>query len=312
MTVDGRRRHYGIFYGIDPMPDPEQPLLLVWGNCQAESLRVLLAGSPSLQAATVRVPPVFELTADDIGQLRALMARVTILVSQPVRDGYRDLPLGTAEVASSMPAGSTLIRWPVLRYAGLHPYQAIIRDPRDAAHDPPVVPYHDLRTLAAVRSGQDRWSDGLEAGDGVLPAAFAAVAGESVAELRRREQQQCDIGISDALEHPQPGDMFTINHPGNRILVELAHRIQRALGRPADAADPGRDLLGGVRAPVPAAAAAALGLPVPARTQWLVGDREIPAGDVHRAQLQWYRENPVIVDAGFTRHQHTLSQLGLV
>ena len=68
-----------------------------------------------------------------------------------------------------------------------------------------------------------------------------------MAELRRREHAQCDVRISDIFDHPEVGDMFTINHPGNRVLVELARRIQTALGRPADAVDPGRELLGEVR-----------------------------------------------------------------
>nr|WP_284289671.1 WcbI family polysaccharide biosynthesis putative acetyltransferase [Angustibacter aerolatus] len=35
--------------------------------------------------------------------------------------------------------------FPVVRYAGLHPWQVIVRTD---AGDPPVVPYHDLRTVA--------------------------------------------------------------------------------------------------------------------------------------------------------------------
>jgi len=38
----GRREHYGEFYGLRPLPDDGRPLLLVHGNCQAEALRVLL------------------------------------------------------------------------------------------------------------------------------------------------------------------------------------------------------------------------------------------------------------------------------
>ena len=50
--VDGRTRHYGTFYDLDPVDradtagqddgDDDRPLLLVWGNCQAEAIRVLL------------------------------------------------------------------------------------------------------------------------------------------------------------------------------------------------------------------------------------------------------------------------------
>lgn len=39
----GRRAHYGEFYGLTELPDA--PIFMVHGNCQAESLRVLLHGA---------------------------------------------------------------------------------------------------------------------------------------------------------------------------------------------------------------------------------------------------------------------------
>jgi hypothetical protein len=304
--IDGRTRHYGTFYGLDPVPPPGgRPVLLVWGNCQAEAVRVLLGGSKTLEAETVRIPPVFELTPADIEPLRRLASAASILVSQPVKDDYHDLPLGTAQVTAMMRHGATVVRWPVVRWAGLHPFQAIVRDPRDPSRDPPVVPYHDLRTLASAR-GSGGFFDHQAAVD-----SCRAVANESSAELRRREVRDCDVGISDVFDHPESGDMFTINHPGNRVLVELAHRLQQALGRPADAADPGRNLLGGVSAPVDERAAQAFGLPATGERVWRVGDRQVTALDIHQTQLRWYRDNPWLVDAGYARHRETMELLGL-
>ena len=37
-----RAMHYGEFYGLRPIPDSERPLLVVHGNCRAESIRLLL------------------------------------------------------------------------------------------------------------------------------------------------------------------------------------------------------------------------------------------------------------------------------
>lgn len=315
-AVDGRTRHYGTFYELDPadrsdVDQPieaaagDQPLLVVWGNCQAEAVRILLAGSPTLQAQTVRVPPVFELTSADVEFVHRLAGRASVLLSQPVKDDYRDLPLGTGQFAALMPAGSTVVRWPVIRCAAYHPFQAIVRDPRDESRDPPVVPYHDLRTLASVHHGRD-----LHAVD-VSAQACRTVGEASIAELRRRESTQCDVGISDVYNRPEPADMFTINHPGNRVLIELAHRLQSALHRPADAVDPGRALLGEVRAPMPTPAMTALGLPGPATTNWRVRGEDIPAVEIQRIQGQWYRDNPWVVAAAFARHRETLKTLGL-
>jgi len=314
-TVDGRTRHYGTFYDVDPVDradtagqddgDDGRPLLLVWGNCQAEAVRVLLSASPTLPARAVRIPPVFELTESDLGPLQRLAAKARVLVAQPVKDDYRNLPLGTAQVAALLPTGSAVVRWPVVRCAAYHPFQAIIRDPLDESRDPPVVPYHDLRTLASARTGLDMLTADIPA------SACHGVAQASLAELRRRERAQCDVPISDVFDQPRVGDMFTINHPGNRILVELARRIQLALGAPADAVDPGRDLLGEVRAPMPAAALSALGLRDSASSTWQLRDRSISSEEVHRVQWQWYRDNPRVVDAGYARYRETLSLLGL-
>ena len=57
----------------------------------------------------------------------------SVLLSQPIRSGYRDLPLGTDDVAAMMPAGGRVLRWPVVRYSGLEPFSAIVRDPADPA-----------------------------------------------------------------------------------------------------------------------------------------------------------------------------------
>ncbi|MGS0684421.1 WcbI family polysaccharide biosynthesis putative acetyltransferase [Nakamurella sp. GG22] len=313
--VDGRTRHYGTFYGLDPAdradtagPDDgadDRPLLLVWGNCQAEAIRVLLSGSPTLNARAVRIPPVFELAESDLDPLRRLVARASFLIAQPVKDDYRSLPLGTAQVAAMLPTGGTVIRWPVVRCAAYHPLQVIIRDPSDASREPPVVPYHDLRTVASARTGIDLLTADIPV------SACRAVADASLAELRRREVSQCDISISDLFEHPERGDMFTINHPGNRVLLELARRIQLALGGLPDGVDPGRDLLGDVRAPMPGAALAALGLAGSGSSTWQLGDRTVSSEEVHRAQWQWYRDNPQVVDAGYSRHRETLDLFGL-
>jgi hypothetical protein len=312
-SIDGRTRHYGTFYGLDPADsrdgtsaDDQRPLLLVWGNCQAEAVRVLLAGSTSLQFRTVRVPPVFELTQSDLPHLIRLMSEVRLLLTQPVKDHYRELPLGSDEISGMMPPGGNVIRWPVIRFSGFHPFQVIIRDPWDESRDPPLVPYHDLRTLASARHNRDLL------GADVPVAARSTVATASKSELRRREEAMCDVAISDLFDQPQPGDMFTINHPGNRVLVELVHRVQLALGTPADAADPGRDLLGEVAAPMPAVAVAALGLSSGASSTWRVRGDDVPDSEVHRVQWQWYRDNPRLVEAGYARHQQTLQLLGLV
>jgi len=284
-----RREHYSDLY---QGPDRDgRPLAVVHGNCQAEALRVLLAASPTFPWQAVRVPPVHELEADDLEAYDRLLAACTLLLSQPVAQDYRGLPLGTKQVASRLAPGAVVVVWPVVRWQGLHPWQAIVRATDGA--EPPVVPYHDLRTLTGrVPEGAD----------------LVAAARGSTAELVRREAV-CDVVVSDLLFG---GDaVHTLNHPGNRVLVELARRVQDHAGAPIDAAERERELLGGVRAPLEAQVLTGLGLDGPPREHWLVDGQEVPAGDVVVAHAAWYATRPDVVAEGLRRYAERLPLLGL-
>lgn len=299
-VTDARRRHYGAFYGLD---EPAGPLALAWGNCQAESLRVLLATVPGLPFTPVRVPPVHEITDDDLPHLGRLLARTGLLAAQPVRDGYRGLPLGTAELAAALPPGARTVRWPVIRHPALHPWSAIVRHPDDPAAVPPPVPYHDLRALAAAA--------GRAPGRPPGPAALREVGDRAVAELARRERRDADVGVSDVVASVGAAAAHTLNHPGNPVLRVLADRVLAAAGTPAAVRDPGRELLGGIRAPLRRDVLDALDLPDEPRAHWRVGDRRIGEDRVRAEQLRWYARHPGWVAAGLERHAPTLELLGL-
>jgi len=304
-----RTRHYGGFYRVDPPRDDEsRPLWLVVGNCQAEALRLVLDGVEDRPYTTVRMPPVHELERSDLEPLRALLGRAAVLLCQPIRDGYRDLPLGTAELAAELPSTARVVRWPVIRYAGLHPFQAIVRHPADRSVVPPVVPYHDLRTVVAARDGKtvdDDWD--VEVDD----AAFVAVAEASQAELARREALHCDVRVSDVLGPSGAHAAHTVNHPGNGVLAELGRRVLSAMGVPRSVPVPAATLLGSAIAPLEPRVLKARNIVAPGRVDWWFDGTEIRPGDVHRTQLQWYYDNPDYVGLAVERHAHTLDLLGL-
>ncbi|MEQ3553414.1 WcbI family polysaccharide biosynthesis putative acetyltransferase [Pseudonocardia nematodicida] len=304
--IDPRRRHYGVLYGLEA--PPPGPLALVWGNCQAESVRVLLSGVPDLPVTPVRLPPVHELTADDLPRLRPLLARTRLLVSQPVRDGYRDLPLGTAEVAAALPGGAAVVRFPVIRHPALHPWSVIVRHPSDPAAVPPGVPYHDLRALAAAA--------GRPPGPPPSPGALREVGDRGIAELARREARDTDAGVSDAIASFGAAAAHTLNHPGNGVLRLLTGRVLDVAGMSGPVPDPGRELLGGIRAPLRRDVLDALGLDAPGpdcvpREDWCDGDRVIGEDEVRARQLAWYATHPGWVTAGLDRHGDTLEILRL-
>ena len=302
---DGRTRHYGEFYGLDPVPD-DPPLWIVLGNCQAEAVRVMLDEVPDAPFRTVRMPPVHELDSADVRHLAELAGRASVLLAQPVRDDYRDLPIGTNQVASMLPEHARVVRWPVFRYSGLYPFQVIVRHPSDPSASPAGAPYHDLRTVlvAAGRVASEEWRAAP-----VAPDALRKNAEASIAELARRERRDCDVAISDVLTAHGADAAHTINHPGNPVLLELATRILSAAGVDAAAADPGRVLLDSVHTPLESAVVDALDLGAAPRPDWVIGGSVVDAEDIHRRQLQWYAEHPAFVDAALTRHADTLSLL---
>lgn len=278
----------------------DRPLLLVVGNCQAEALRLLLQ-VPGAPYRSIRLPAVHELEAADIPHLQGLLARTAYAVLQPVADDYRGLPVGSAQLRALLPASAQSVSVPVIFYSGTLPAQALVRDPRDGANDPPVEPYHDLRTLAQAATGQPR-----RPLNGVREAAE-----ESVAELRAREAAHGTVVMSDLLAAPYTGIMHTINHPGNELLIELAARVRRELGLSPDVAEPDGVLLSSVISPVEPEVADSLGI-APRGPGWLINGVEVSDADVVESQLEWYAANEPVVAAGLKRHGERMRRLGLL
>ncbi|PPF83051.1 peptide ABC transporter ATPase [Pseudoclavibacter sp. RFBJ3] len=295
-----RLAHLAEFFAPEngPVSEDDRPVGLAIGNCQAESLRLALGDDVRF----VRTPPVHELEATDLPYLEAWLGRASFLVSQPVRDDYRGLPVGTRQLAAQLPSDARVALFPVIRFAGLYPFQAIIRPPSDTSLVPPLVPYHDLRILAEA------------AGVDALPVsasrnAVAAVAAESIAQLRTREEHHGTVTVSDLFRHPTFAQARTINHPGNPIWLETASRVRDRLGLPEVAITLDREILNSIHAPREQSVIDAWGLEDVATESWTVEGKAIPADRIRDAHLAWYREHPDAVAAGLARHGATLEAL---
>ncbi|MDO9354972.1 MAG: WcbI family polysaccharide biosynthesis putative acetyltransferase [Solirubrobacteraceae bacterium] len=302
-SVVARRHHYGQFYGLEPIVPGGRRVTLVYGNCQAESIRVVLEAS-SDELLAVRMPPVHELEREDLPHLTALLEQTDLLIAQPVRDDWRDLPLGTAQIGRLARRAQPTIGVPVIRHTGLHPHGALVRTPWMG--DPPTVPYHDLRTILAVARGGDR-PTGHGRADG-----YRAVEAASIAELRRREERHGLVPASDLLRPAGIDAMHTINHPGNAVLVPLAGRLLAAAGIDAPPVDPGRTLLASIQAPLRRDVLEALDLdPAAARETWQVGGRSIDDETIAADQCPWYRDRAPVVQAALDRYAPAIEALGL-
>ncbi|KYH43580.1 WcbI family polysaccharide biosynthesis putative acetyltransferase [Branchiibius sp. NY16-3462-2] len=272
---DARTQHYGTFYGLTPLPEN---FAVVHGNCQAEAIRILLDDSVP---ATVRVPPVHELVDSDMEHLERTYRAAKTLIAQPVADGYRGLPLGTAQVHALLPDGAPLVMFPVLRWSGLHPYHVLARSAQ--VPDPPVVPYYDVRTIARAA--------GLPEPGLTLPG-IRQVAARSRAELTVRQARSHTVRADDLFEAAGSRATNTINHPGNAVLIGVARRILERLGVPDGVTDPGRELLRSIYAPIEPATLEALALEAEPRTHWVVDGEPVDDDVIAQAHLEWLRDQP--------------------
>jgi hypothetical protein len=300
--VDGRRTHYAEFYGLADLPSGGYGV--VAGNCQAESLRIFLDGGGM---PWVRMPAIHELEASDIHHLTTVLAHADVLVSQPIQDNYRGLPIGTRNLVEALRPEAQTVIVPVIRFAGLYPTHVLIRPPADPSLSPPIVAYHDLRTLAEAADREHGLTTPLRP---ITPASVRAVGDRSLTELRSREQQHHAVEVSDLFEHATFDQMRTINHPGNVVWTELASRVRSHIGHAPATVDPGRQVLNNVHAPRLAEVAEAYELATVANANWVVDQVDVADEVVRDAHLRWYEKNPDVIDAGIIRHRAALEAMG--
>jgi hypothetical protein len=289
----GRRNHYSSFYG-GAVPEG---LALILGNCQAESLRIVIDG-PDLP--TVRIPPVHELEPSDLPHLDRLLAAASLVITQPIRDDYRGLPVGTRQLAARVPAAARLVVVPAVRHRSLHPAQVVVRHPDRPIEDPPLVAYHDLRTVAEAL-GHPR--------PVLTVATVAAIARDSTAELRMREERSDTVRMSDVFDRPRFPLLRTINHPGNPVWAELARRVRARVGLSDTVTDPGRELLWSVVAPREDVVIETWGLDDAPDPHWYVGGQPVHDEEVRAAQLRWYGEHPDLLRLAADRHAAALAEV---
>lgn len=317
---EGRRRHYGAFYGLEELPGGAEaggrPRLAVYGNCQAEALRVSIDTAGAVDS--VRMPPVHELTEEDLPHLERLLGWVDILVAQAISDNYRGMPLGTAEVSSRLRPEARVVAAPNYFSTVLYPEQVLVRHEDPGVVDPPVVPYHDVRRIGQAAGWSGPWE---------VPAdAIRAGARASLAELERRERDQGSLVISDVVRSAGAAGGWTVDHPGNPVLLTLAQRVVDEITHPdrtvdrdgsvgADAlaatvSDPGRVLLSSVMTPLRPEVLDALDLDGEPREGWVVDGAPLSDEEVGEAHLRFYAEHPRVVEVGIEKKGEVLRSLG--
>ena len=283
--------------------------VVVWGNCQAEPLATLLTEPLRRHGLEiVPVPAVYLVDAAGLRRVREVLATAAVLVTQPIRDEYRIPGCGAAQLAGLLPAGARVVTVPVAFHTGTFPFQFNAHGGDGARVVAPVTDYHDLRAVVAAERGLTV-AEALDWWPAPDPAVVRELAAASTAELTRREAG-LDVSVSDAVGGS--GAMFTITHPTNRLLVEMASRILAVLGLPGAVTTGPREFLGARRAPVEAAVARAFGWSEESvHDDWQVDNCTVPLSAVLEAHLALYAERPDIVADTRVRSSERLTALGL-
>ena len=283
--------------------------VVVWGNCQAEPVAVLLRTALAPLGWRVEpVAPVFLADAAEVERVRTLVRGADVLISQPIGDDYGLPGSSTAALAELLPVGARLLRFPVAFHVGPFPYQVNAHGADGVRVLAPLTDYHDLRAVAAAERGLDLAS-ALDQWPEPTPDVVRQISAGSVAELHRREAGLDVVASTAVLD---PGAMMTISHPANALLADVADQLLAALGVAAAVTVPAREFLGARRAPVEPAVAHALGWPSSAvRSRWRVDGRDLAPEQVLGAHLAFYRDRPDVVVDCRQRYATRLAVFGL-
>lgn len=295
-----------------------RPLCLVYGNCQAEPIRALLAGVPEFADSyeAVCIPPVHLVRAPQIAKLQRVLRTASLIVAQPVKDGYRGLPLGIDQMVAFAPRDCGVIRFPVLYYDALYPFQVNVHIDGRRAVQAPTTMYHDLRTLCAVANGMTadagaRWVSQYRPRENTLHA----IAEQAAATIRDRESTTDIPALESIIRSPQAHarSFFTVNHPAGFVLRGIAYSVADILGfRPTRDTRRDGEPLGVLRTPLEQPVIDALGLASEPAPDWIIRGKRIPTADVVRLHLDWYRRHPAVLQAGLREHAARIAAFRLL
>lgn len=301
-----RKRYHEARLWFEALRPHRRPTIIVWGNCQAEAIRLILGGTASVSRhfRVLRFPAAHLVTRAQLWPVRRLFRTSDVVIAQLIRDGYRDLPIGTRELSRG--SRGRVITFPVMFYRGLHPFLVYVHADGQLGTPAPLTEgYHDARIIAAAGARMDAdvalrffesWAPS--------PAFLSDVASRSAAELARREAE-LDVAVSPVIAQLGETAFWTLNHPSNAVLAEAAEQIMGHLGLEPKPAVPRAELLVDVVVP-PARASVAGHAEV-----WRIGQRSVPFADVVMEHLRFYREHPRVLEVALAEHSALLETSGL-
>jgi hypothetical protein len=293
-----------------------RPIALVYGNCQAEATRRILATHPafSQQYQLLRVPAVHEITPRELALIESRLPEVEVLIAQTIKPGYRGMALGTSQLVDKLPSSATVLRYPVAYFEGTFPFHVYVnRGNNPLAASAPITDYHDLRTLYAASRGWDtattlRRLDELQ----LDPNWVRDNAQRSLKELSSREST-FDAQLTETIRQHPTSSFKTINHPVNGLVTEVARQLLTRLGyQDADLVLESRQVyLDHMTAPLEPQIVRALGGEAGADENggWTTSAGIFSRRQVVEAHLAGYAADPGLLADGLRKHAERLSTL---
>ena len=294
---------------------PSTTLIAVVGNCQAAPLaRELSSGIWGNSTKVIALPAVHEITPADLPAIRQVLARANVLVTHQVKEDYRGLPIGTAQLVELLPRTATLLTVPVLYYEGQLPFQVYVRRAGfDLSESLPITSYADARTLVAVSRGYSiaETVDFVSAWE-TPKEAVVANHERSLAELGKRERS-LDVAISGVLARNLTAErmFFTVNHPTTAALRLVADEVLDVLNVEPGTSRPHQAQLDHLVTPVEPHVARALSIEFESTDDWICDGRLISARTVIEAHYRWFVANREVVDGALAEHAARLRLLSL-
>lgn len=243
--------------------------------------------------------------------LRKLLRITQVFITQIVRDDYRALPIGTRQLSELLPIHARIVTYPVVFYEGLHPCQVYV-NPGSATSPPaPLTGYNDLRLLLSASLGETVDS-ALERHSNFNPSKTAVrdISARSLDELARRETE-LDVQVSELIASLGARAGFTINHPSNQVISQIARSVQSILDCEADSQPLPQEQLVNVVSPVERTVAAALDITEVTSQDWIIDGQVVPLELIANKHLQWLSRRPDVVKSGIEKYGARMTALGI-
>lgn len=204
------------------------PIAVIVGNCQAQLLEAIFIAHTDW--TVLRIPPVFLLDSGHRDEIQSLLSKADYIFSQRVTDSYPLEFIRTNELKKHF---NNTISWPNIYFSGYFPDIEYIYIDGIGKLVGPLDDYHPTLLLDLYKAGGSV-TDAVRAYQGdAFDERYPDPINRTLIELESRESG-LDTKISDYIRENAHRKklFFTVNHPINDLLFEMAERLLASAGHP--------------------------------------------------------------------------------